>query len=302
MKSVLVTGAGGFIGRQCLPILAERGYKIHALVRKVPDLNGLSEIPIEWHQFDLLKQEDSIAALLEETKPTHLLHLAWCTEHGVYWQSLENFHWVSSSLKLLEAFKNSGGKRALLTGTCAEYDWSQGHCNETDTALLSDSVYGKCKNALRSMAESFANQTDLSLAWSRIFLLYGPHEGKSRLIPYVINSLLDGQKALCSSGDQIRDFLHVEDVASALVAVLDSDLRGAINVSSGQGIALKDVVELLGELTGRPDLIALGAKPAAANDVPLLVGNNNRLKEIGWQPQYSLETGLKQTIDWWKRS
>src|SRR5262249_20434118 len=141
-----------------------------------------------------------------------------------------------------------------------------------------------------------------SLAWARIFLLYGPHEGKARLIPYVINSLISGEKALCSSGDQIRDFLHVKDVASALVAVLDSDLRGAVNISSGQGIALKEVIELIGGIMDKKNLLSLGAKQAAANDVPLLVGDSSRLKEIGWQPEYSLESGLKQTIDWWQKS
>src|SRR6185503_11104276 len=117
----------------------------------------------------------------------------------------------------------------------------------------------------------------------------------------VILSLLKGEPARTSHGRQVRDYMHVQDVADGLVAVLDSAHAGAINVSSGQASTLREIVLTAGRLLGRPDLVHLGALPARANDVPLVVGANARALALGWQPRYDLEQGLAQTIDWWKR-
>ncbi|HET8643890.1 MAG TPA: GDP-mannose 4,6-dehydratase, partial [Vicinamibacteria bacterium] len=103
-------------------------------------------------------------------------------------------------------------------------------------------------------------------------------------------------------GRQVRDYMHVQDVADGLVAVLDSAHDGAINVSSGQASTLREIVLTTGRLVGRPELVQLGALPARANDVPLVVGANARALSLGWQPRYDLESGLAQTIEWWKRN
>jgi nucleoside-diphosphate-sugar epimerase len=92
----------------------------------------------------------------------------------------------------------------------------------------------------------------------------------------------------------------VQDVADGLVGVLDSELGDAVNVSSGQAISLREIVTTIGRLIGRPELVQLGAIPARANDAPLVVGSNARLAALGWQPRYDLESGLLQTIDWWR--
>jgi nucleoside-diphosphate-sugar epimerase len=100
----------------------------------------------------------------------------------------------------------------------------------------------------------------------------------------------------------MRDFLYVQDVADAFVALLESDVTGPVNIASGQPIAIKDMVYKIAEQIGRSDLIQLGSIPAATNDTLLLVGDVTRLsQEVGWLPQFDLETGLKQTIIWWEK-
>ena len=142
----------------------------------------------------------------------------------------------------------------------------------------------------------------LSAVWGRIFFLYGAHEHPSRLVPSVINALLDGKPALCTHGNQIRDFLHVEDVASAFAALLDSEVNGAVNIASGEPVALENIIYRIADKLERPDLVQLDAISAPASDVPLLIGDASRLKqEVGWSPRYDLDTGLEMTIDWWKR-
>jgi nucleoside-diphosphate-sugar epimerase len=135
-----------------------------------------------------------------------------------------------------------------------------------------------------------------------VFFLYGPNEHPDRLVSSVIRSLLQGQEARCSHGRQIRDYLHVQDVADAIVSVLDSSVEGPINIGSGTAVTLRDIIVTIGRTLGREDLIQLGAIPSRANDAPLVVADIERLTtEVKWQPSYSLEAGLAHTIDWWRR-
>jgi nucleoside-diphosphate-sugar epimerase len=134
-----------------------------------------------------------------------------------------------------------------------------------------------------------------------VFFLYGPGEHPDRLVSSVIRSVLKGEPARCSHGRQIRDYLHVQDVADGLVALLDSEVTGSVNVCSGEATTLRQIVTTVGRLMDRPDLILLGAIPARANDTPLVVGHNGRLcAALSWAPRYDLESGLQQTIDWWQ--
>ncbi len=299
MKRVLLTGATGFIGRHCLPLLSARGGEVHAVSCKAPQPNQLD---VNWHQADLLDSQQ-VSNLIAKVQPTHLLHFAWFAVPGKYWTALDNFRWVQASLDLLQAFAQYGGQRVVMAGTCAEYDWKYGYCSERVTPLLPASVYGSCKHSLHLMLEAFAAQTGLSAAWGRIFFVYGPHEHPSRLVPSVIGSLLRGEKALCSHGNQIRDFLPVWDVAQACVTLLDSQVSGAVNIASGQPVALREIIYKIAEKMGLPDLIHLGYLPTPASDTHLLVADVSRLTdEVGWSPSSDLDAGLEKTIEWWRAS
>ena len=109
------------------------------------------------------------------------------------------------------------------------------------------------------------------------------------------------EAARCSHGNQIRDFLHVQDVADGFVALLDSDVQGCVNIASGKAITIKEIVYEIANFIGKKDLIELGAIPTSSSEAPLVVANVNRLSnEVGWQSKYDLETGILETINWWK--
>jgi nucleoside-diphosphate-sugar epimerase len=293
-KRVLITGASGFIGQHCLEPLLARGYEVHAVSsqRRTGGPAG-----VHWRQANLL--EPGVArALVAEVAPTHLLHLAWYVKPGKLITSPENFAWVAASMELIQQFAAQGGKRLTVGGSAYEYDWSYGYCVEKLTPTVPDTVYGACKHALNVLVRALADQIGLSAAWGRVFFLYGPHEHPERLVSSVIVSLLRGEPAKCSHGEQIRDYLHVQDVAAGLVALLDSDVTGAVNVSSGQATTIRDIVLSIGQLMDRPELIQLGAIPARSNDARLVVGDNSRLQfEVGWKQQFDLDTGLRKTIE-----
>ena len=142
----------------------------------------------------------------------------------------------------------------------------------------------------------------MSSAWGRIFYLYGPHEHPARLVASVVCSLLKGRPARCSDGRQIRDFLYVEDVADALVALLESEAAGPVNVASGNPVSVRDMVCRIADQIGREDLVRLGAIPTPKTDPPQLTADVNRLSRVvGWSPNYSLQQGLEKTVAWWEQ-
>ncbi len=304
MKRVLVSGANGYIGSGSLPALAARGFEVHAVGRT----SAPNAVPADasCHAVDLFDRE-AVAELIERVCPTHLLHFAWNATPGVYWTTPENFRWVSASLGLLETFHRAGGKRAVMAGSCAEYDWSEaGVCREFDTPLATDggkqaTPYATAKIALQKMLDSYGRQEGLSTAWGRIFFQFGPHEHPDRLVASVINALLAGREAECTEGRQVRGFLHTADVGDAFAALLDSDVQGPVNIGDDTPVTIAELVQTIGDIIGQPGLIALGKRQAPTGEPPVLLPDLHRLHdEVGWRATLSLREGLEQTVGWWK--
>jgi nucleoside-diphosphate-sugar epimerase len=300
MKRVLVTGASGLIGRHCLPLLSAKGHEIHAVrwhktSAAIPDVAGVS-----WHHLDLI-QPGCPTEAIREVRPDAVLHLAWCAVPGKFWETPENIDWLRASLELVSAFAESGGGRIVAAGSCAEYALDSGECIENQTPLAPTTLYGTCKRALDEILLRLNFPATVSAACGRIFFLYGPYEDASRVIAYVIRSLLKGEPALCSEGRDVLDFLHVEDAASAFVALLESDIRGPVNIGSGNRIELKDVFHEIGRQLGRPELIRVGARAAHSQKFRIWANTEKLRSESGWLPRYDLSRGIAETIEWWRK-
>ncbi len=304
-KRVLVTGAGGFIGRHSLEPLRAAGYEVHAAFsNKALGANETSHAHM--HRAELL-DPDAINSLIRAVRPTHLLHFAWIATPGLYWNSAENLRWLDASQHLLRSFKDGGGMRAVMAGSCAEYDWSRVDiCRERSSPLADASgtavgAYAKCKLAMQRALEEFGRAHDLSAAWGRIFFQFGPGEHPQRLVASVIIDLLSGREALCSHGRQIRSFLHVADVGRAFAALLDSDIEGPVNIGSGERISIAELLGRIARTIGHPDLLKLGARRPLPSEPDVLLPDIARLREeVGWTPRLTLDQGIANTIDWWR--
>lgn len=296
MKKVLLTGSTGFIGSQVTAELLRRGYEVHALVYPpfAPEQPNLIQ-----HEMNLLDSK-AVDEFLSQHNFESLIHLAWYVGPKCHVHNL-NMDWVVASLNLLQSFAKYGGKTFVGAGTCSEYEYKYGYLTEDLTPTNPGTLYGNGKNAVYSIAKIFCAQNDIKFKWPRIFNLYGPNEKPQRLMPSVINSCLKGEDVKVSDCLKFQDYLHVEDTARGIVDVFESEIEGAVNISSGKPVQLREIVNKIAEYTDFKGQILWGAIPAAFGD-DLVVGNNEKLKSIGWEPKYSLEDGLKQTINWWRNN
>ncbi len=293
MSGLLLTGATGFIGRPVLEALTRRGSVDAISTGSPPPVPGVT-----WHRVDLADAA-AVTELLQRLRPEQLVHLAWYVEHGRFWEAPENIAWVERSLQLLRAFAAAGGSRAVMLGTCAEYDWTAASepLREDTSPIAPASLYGIAKDSLRRLGEGFAGPAGVQLAWGRLFFLYGPREAPGRLVASVARALLAGEQAQTGSGRQVRDFMHVEDIAAAIVALLRSTVTGPVNIASGEPVELGEIIMAVAAATGRPELLRRGALPDRPGDPPRLVADVTRLRtEVGFTPTIGLQEGLAATV------
>lgn len=294
MKKVLITGSTGFIGTQVTAELLRRGYEVHALVYPpfAPEQPNLVQ-----HEMNLLDSK-AVDEFLSQHNFENLIHLAWYVGPKCHVHNL-NVDWVIATLNLLQSFAKYGGKVFSGAGSCSEYEYKYGYLLEDETPTDPGTLYGNGKNVVCNLAKVYCKFNNIKFKWPRIFNLYGPNEKPQRLMPSVINSCLKGEDVLVSDCLKFQDYLHVEDTARGIIDVFESEIEGTVNICSGKPIQLREIVNKIADLTGFSGKILWGAIPAAFGD-NVVVGNNEKLKSIGWKPKYSLEDGLKQTINWWK--
>lgn len=288
---VLVTGASGYLGRHVLHSLRERGHAV-TLLGRAP-VSGHGDLP--WVQCDLLAGTD-LGPTVAAANATHLLHLAWETGYQSYWSSPSNFRWVESSVRLVEAFCQRGGRHVVVAGTCAEYDWAYGYLRESSTPLAPTTVYGTAKDATRRLLEAVCSLHGASLAWGHVFFPFGPGEAAQRMLPRLIEVFAGRAPPFGINASAWRGMLYAPDAAQAFVALLEHAQPGRFNICSGEPVQLAHMVELLADACGGDARAVLDLPGDRPNDPAMLVGENLRLRAIGWRPAWTLAQGLADMV------
>jgi nucleoside-diphosphate-sugar epimerase len=279
---VLVTGATGMIGAAVRTELEHRGARVHASA--VDLLDGAAT-----------------RTLMAEVRPAALVHCAWGSSTGAAVQSAEHARWGDAGAELLSAFGRSGGRSALVAGSSAEYEWAAPLLDEERTPIAPATAYGRAKHELHQRGREIAEAFGFTLAWPRIFFVYGPREHAERLVPSVARALLSGRLAPCTDGRQQRDYQYVDDVAGQLVSLLLARCDQPVNVGSGRATAVRELVEAVAAEIGRPELIEFGALPRRPHDPDRLIADVTRLHRlIGKNERMSLAEGVRRTVAWWR--
>ncbi|MFN2529440.1 MAG: NAD-dependent epimerase/dehydratase family protein [Candidatus Baltobacteraceae bacterium] len=293
MNCLLVIGGSGFIGAAALNAIDASAFEIHATYNDHEPTQALRGLAT-WHKLQLF-DANAMQKLVARIRPSHLLHLAWYMRERDHLVVQENLDWVVAGLQLTAAFVRHGGKRAVYAGTYAEYGVAEGALDEKRPPAP-ESLYAVCKDALRRVLAGFAPASGLSYCWTRIFTVYGPGDAPYRVIPYAIDRLLSGREVLATEGRQIRDFIHVSDVGRALAQLLQSQLEGSVNVGSGEGYSVREMLQMISEEIGS-DRLRLGAREQAPGETQHIVANVEKLRSAGWSPQHTLRSGLQDVVN-----
>lgn len=297
---ILVTGADGFVGANLIQALLGGGLPVDALVsgnsplRRLRHFEGdprLSIVP-----WDL---QNDPAPLVQDRGYDLVFHLAAVMPGRPEAEDprVINAVNVTATLELARALSRRNGLM-VFASSFSEYSSWPDPISE-DTLPLPTTLYGWTKAAavlgLRAM--------NIPGAWTvaRLFGIFGPYEAPQRLLPYVFGRLCQGEEAKLTSGEQVRDFLFVEDaVAALLMTALKPQARGRdFNIGTGIGRRVRDVVTLAGELMGRPELLRFGAVPSISAAPDYAVADNRRVTtELGWRPDVDVREGVERTLAW----
>ena len=269
---ILLTGAAGFVGRQVLRALGERGCRVRPVVRV-----GKQETLARGAAIDTIVASPDIFAESAAwwaracSGADAVIHAAWYAEPGQYLQSPKNQDCLSGTLRLAEGAVQAKVRRFVGIGTCFEYDLNAGRLS-IETPLRPSTPYGQAKvDAFNALSAALPRQ-GVAFAWCRLFYLYGEGEDSRRLVPYVRDRLQAGEPAELSSGSQVRDFLDVREAARMIVDVALGSQEGPVNICSGKPVTVRELAERIADEFGRRDLLRFGARPDNPVDPPCVVG------------------------------
>ena len=271
-KTILITGATGFLGRHVFEYLRRQNqYDLTVAGRNEKDLKALCP---NYIVCDLNRIEQT--GLEPFGRPDYLIHLAW--------EGLPNYrqlHHIETNLpaayRFLKGMIQLGLKNLTVVGTCFEYGVQNGCLSETLPANPT-TCYGIAKDSLRRFLEALHSQYAFRLTWTRLFYMFGKGQRPDSLIPSLDRAIDDGEKVFnVSSGEQLRDFLPVEDVAERIARItLNSCFDGIVNICSGKPVSIRKFVE--NHLIERNAEIQLnfGHRPMAAHEPVAFWGDAGR--------------------------
>jgi len=271
-RLILLTGAAGFVGRQVLRALGERGCRVRSVVREGKQERFAHDDAIETivASRDIFAESAAWWARACGGVDT-VIHAAWYAESGQYLQSPKNQECLSGTLRLAEGAVQAKVRRFVGMGTCFEDDLEAGRLS-IKTPLKPSTPYAQAKvDAFNALSVALPRH-GVAFAWCRLFYLYGEGEDSRRLVSYVRARLQAGEPAELSSGSQVRDFLDVREAARMIVDVALGSQEGPVNICSGKPVTVRELAERIADDFGRRDLLRFGARPDNPVDPACVVG------------------------------
>lgn len=301
MKKVIIVGANGFVGSQLISFLKSKDLEIYALVAKGTEYSSLPQCKnIKYFEFELSSIKN--LAVSFENDFDVLFHLAWVgvnpnfrNNHSVQMQN------IAYGLNVMEFTKLINAKRVVVTGSASEY----AYCKETITGYnipAPSDMYSASKVATHYLCKTFANNNNIDLIWTSISSVYGPGRDDNNLISYAIKSLLNKEKPQFTKLEQKWDYIYIDDLIEALYC-LGKDGRGGKNYPIGFGShkTMREYIEIIRKIIN-PDLpIGIGDLPYKGAIIDNQILDISDLKkDTGFMPKYTFESGILNTIDYFK--
>jgi nucleoside-diphosphate-sugar epimerase len=299
---ILVTGAGGFVGAAVVKAAIASRHEVIALVRN--DSSRLAAVlgRISLERVDL-SDSAHVASLLCEARPDIVIHSAWEGVGGALRSGDIQLDNIRSTFFLADAAIAAGARKFVGIGSQAEYGRYDRRVVETDLPRPT-MLYGAAKLAANHLVAQRCRDAGVAFAWVRLFSVYGPGDNPNWLIPSVASALAGGTVPKCTAGTQKWDYLHIDDVARGILAAATTEqATGVFNLSSGDPVAVRTVVEMLRDLVAPATKLKFGEVPFGPDQIMHLEGDNSRLREAtGWSMKTSLGDGLAQVVEGLRRA
>ena len=314
LAKVLITGAGGFIGSQLVEKLAGMGAGVVAFVRynSRNDIGLLELLPerlqgkVKIIMGDLRDSNAVGEAIAGVDYIFHLGALIAIPYSYVHPQEVIDTN-VLGTLNVLNSAKYYGVKKIIHTSTSEVYGTAQYVPIDEKHPLQGQSPYSASKIAADKIAESFYRSFGLPIATIRPFNTYGPRQSARAVIPTIITQVLTGKTVILGNLDSTRDFTYVDDTVNGFIKVAESRFSTGeiINIGSGAEISIREITEKISKIAGKEVKIKIDNKRLRPekSEVQRLLADNTKAKNIlKWEPEVTLDEGLKRTVAWIKKN
>ena len=309
---VLITGADGFIGSHLVEALLKEGASIRAMVQynSFNTWGWLDSFPkevldtIDIFAGDIRDSHGMLRAMSDVDVVFHLAALIAIPFSSTSKQLGDTN--IKGTLNILQAARHLDTKRVLITSTSEVYGTARYVPIDEQHPFQGQSPYSATKIGADRLAESFHKSFDLPISIVRPFNTYGPRQSARAVIPTIITQLLSGATHIkLGSLEPTRDFNYVKDTAAGFIAIAKSDatIGQEINIATQREISIGALArELIRQINPKAELISDENRLRPRNsEVERLLGSNEKIRSLtNWLPMYSLEQGLKETIEWFR--
>ena len=287
MSKVAILGANGFLGSPITDAFEDKGWEVVIFSR------NKSRNPARQEFSANLFEEESLKQALLLTRPNVVLSTAWDTEHGKFWTNESNASYRDSTLKFAELSFQAGVESFIGLGSRCEYGTTPGFCNAQVSPLIGNDLYSKSKIetgiALKEIGERFGCQTQ----WARIFQAFGPNEKVERFVPGLIANLQKNEKFSIRTPSNKMDWIHTEDIASAIVYAIENKLDHFVDIGTGVSTSVKELSTLICEELDLDRSLLDFTDQVPSHEMTAVVDSASQLLAHGWQPSESLQKRVR---------
>lgn len=308
-KKILLTGASGFIGSHLTEKLVEMGFEVKAFVKY--------NFQNDWGWLEHSKIKDEIEIYTGDIRDYDavydaasdvdvIFHLAALI--GIPYSYVSPLAYIKTNVEgtynVLQSARQHNMDRVIVTSTSETYGSAQYVPIDEEHPMVGQSPYSASKISADQLSISYHRSFDMPITIARPFNTYGPRQSARAIIPTIITQILNGQKEIkLGNLSPTRDFNYVKDTVAGFISLAQSDktIGKITNIGSNFEISMRDTVDLIVKLTGEKVKIVTDEQRVRPDksEVDRLYCDNSKIKKLtSWKPDYDLETGLKETIDW----
>ncbi len=292
---ILITGASGFIGKNLLSDIDDTKNDISACyhTKEIKDYNN-----IKFYKLNL-SDINNVKKILKRVRPEIIIYLAWEGIPNFSKENCEN-NYNNSKNFFSEAFKQNTLKKILIAGSCFEIsNKNKGECFEHQEEMPTDD-FTNAKHSLLKWLLNIKTNKAISIAWLRLFYVYGPGQREDSLIPSTIKSLINGDVPNIKSPANENDFIHVRDVTSAIIRAIEQDfVSGIYNIGSGKPITIYDICCEIDMIINNSVKLSKKLKKNIETSRKISFWSNiEKAKNfLNWCPRVELKDGIKELLN-----